>query len=553
MEELSWNGLVTHQSRVDWAIIGALNGQELSGFEIWRWLGSEPGTSGLLDETDLYPTLYRLEAEGLLLSDWHEAERTRRKYRPTVAALDWLGEHAASAPSVRGTQSGGRERGNELGRADRAISPDPESGSWFLPPLPEAPATAVFPGAARDRDAGAVPGSTEDGRPADEPADGPAQPARERDDAGSAAVARYAGDLGAGLDLPRIEAERVRQEIADHLADSSAALRLGGLEAEAATAEAIRGLGEVHDLAARIGRAQHTKARLDRARARAAIEFAGEVVIWLALSVAVFVVSPGLADIATVAAGLAGLHLVVLTSAEWATNQMAVMLCIGAFAAGRLSMGYLAQISRHRDPTLRKRWALGGAAAVLLVALVLPGYQDGLVVATLLAAPFAFVAGTFRPKHQNESSYTWRGLGVAVAIVLAIILLPAARIFAYDPNGTPGTPLAPGAAEDRLTVDQRADGTYDYIVQPAATGAVTVELWPAATDGPFVVVDPSATGPAAVAAHPIDLSKLPPYRQWWVVAVASGPGGRRTAVAVAIQTGLSSSPGTALGWLISRL
>ena len=411
-----------------------------------------------------------------------------------------------------------------------------------------AAADPVLHGASPYRDPGAVQGSIEDGRPADEPASRSIEPG----DPGSAAIAEYADDLRTGLDLPRIEADRVRQEIADHLADSAAALRLGGLDATA-TAEAIRGPGEAHDLADRIGRAEHTKARMGRARVRAAIEFAGEVVVWLALSVAVFVVSPGLADIATTVAGLAGLHLVVLTSAEWATNQMAVMLCIGAFAAGRMSMGQLARISRHRDSTLRKRWAVGGAAAVLLVALVLPGYQDGLVVATLLAAPFAFVAGTFRPKHQGESSYTWRGLGAAVAVVLAIILLPAARTFAYDPNGTPGAPLAPGAAAGRLTVDQEADGTYDYSVQPAVTGAVTVELWPASTNGPFVVVDPSAAGPTAVAAHPIDLSKLPPYRQWWVVAVASGPGGRRTAVAVAIQTGVSSSPGTALGWLISRL
>jgi len=535
---------VTHQSRVDWAIVGALVGQELSGFEIWRWLGSELGTAGLLAEADLYPTLYRLEAEGLLLSDWYEAERTRRKYRPTVATLEWLGESGRPASAVRGTQGG-----REPGRVDRVISPDPESGSWFLPPMPEPPPTEVFHGASPYRDPGAVQGSIEDGGPADEPA----SRSIELGDPGSAAIAQYPDDLRAGLDLPSIEADRVRQEIADHLADSAASFRLSGLYAQTATAEAIRGLGEAHDLAGRIGRAEHTKARMGRARVRAAIEFAGEVVVWLALSVAVFVVSPGLADIATTLAGLAGLHLVVLTSAEWATNQMAVMLCIGAFAAGRMSMGHLARISRHRDSTLRKRWAVGGATAVLLLALVLPGYQDGLVVATLLAAPFAFVAGTFRPKHQNESSYTWRGIAAAVAVVLAIILLPAARTFAYDPNGTPGAPLAPGAAAGRLTVDQRADGTYDYSVQPAATGAVTVELWPASTNGPFVVVDPSAAGPTAIAAHPIDLSKLPPYHQWWVVAVASGPGGRRTAVAVAIQTGVSSSSGTALSWLISRL
>lgn len=66
------------KTRIDPAIVGALRGRDLSGFEIWRWLGCEEGTFGLLSEADLYPTLYRLEAEGLLRSDWREDERTGR-------------------------------------------------------------------------------------------------------------------------------------------------------------------------------------------------------------------------------------------------------------------------------------------------------------------------------------------------------------------------------------------------------------------------------------------------------------------------------------------
>jgi hypothetical protein len=58
---------------------------------------------------------------------------------------------------------------------------------------------------------------------------------------------------------------------------------------------------------------------------------------------------------------------------------------------------------------------------------------------------------------------------------------------------------------------------------------------------------------APAGAQSVDISKLPPYRQWWVVAVTTGPSGQRTAIAVAIQTGASPSPGTVLGWLISKL
>jgi len=112
----------------------------------------------------------------------------------------------------------------------------------------------------------------------------------------------------------------------------------------------------------------------------------------------------------------------------------------GAFAAGRLSLGHLARISRHGDASVRRPWAIGGAAAVLALALLMPGYPDALVVITMLVVPVAFVVGTYRPKHQNDSAYTWRGLGAAALFVGAVTLLPAARLFAYDPAGTPGAP-----------------------------------------------------------------------------------------------------------------
>ncbi|MGD0861544.1 MAG: helix-turn-helix transcriptional regulator [Candidatus Limnocylindrales bacterium] len=535
MDELSWNGLVTLESRIDRAIVGALRGQDLSGFEIWRWLGSEDGTLGLLAETDLYPTLYRLEAEHLLQSDWYEGERTRRKYRLTATALQRAEENGWPPLAFRGRPG----PSSEPERTGRAVSPDPDSGSWFVPPKAEPVGTTPLPSA--------PPASA----------------------TGSAAIDGYSNELGAALDLPRVELDRVRQEIADHLADSRSTLALGGLDEPAATSEVIDRLGNPRDLATRINLAQHTQDRRGRAVRRAVIELVAEMVLWLSLSVAVFVLAPGVCDVVIRLGRVAGLDLTVLRSAAWATNQMAIMVCLGAFAAGRLSMGHLARISRHRDATLRRRWAPAGAAAVLALALLLPGYQDGLVVATLLATPLAFVVGTYRPKHVNESSYTWRGVASAILVVAAVTLLPAERLFAYDPNATPGAPLAPGQAPGELTVYQQPDGTFDYeIPQPAGTGVVSVELWPASTDGLFIVVDRSATAPtisvragtptsdataAPAGAQAVDFGKLPPYPQWWVVAVTTGQNGSRTALDVVIQTGASPNPGTALGWLIAHL
>ena len=280
------------------------------------------------------------------------------------------------------------------------------------------------------------------------------------------------------------------------------------------------------------------------------------MVLWLALSVVPFALAPGLVDIVMGLGRVAGLHLVVLRSAEWTTSQAALMLCVGAFAAGRISLGRLARISRHSEATLRKRWALGGAAVLLAIVLVVPGYEDALTVATLLAVSVAFVAGTLRPQQFRQSAYSVRGVTAAALLVAAITLLPFVRLFDYDPNGTPGTSLAHGGATVVLSVDPHPDGTFTYgLSQPTGTGSVTVELWQASTDGPFIVVDRSATG-ATLSVQPgsgVDLAKLPPNRQWWVVAVSTAPDGTRTALAVAIQTGISPGPSTALSWLISRL
>ncbi|MFI5258493.1 MAG: helix-turn-helix transcriptional regulator [Candidatus Limnocylindrales bacterium] len=522
MDELSWNGLVTFDSRVDRAIIGSLRSRDLSGFEIWRWLGSEQGAEGLLTESNLYPTLYRLEAERLLQSDWHEEERTRRRYRLTATALRRAAENGWPALAFRG----GHAPPGEGEPRRSATSPDPETGSWFVPPRPD--------GAARD-----------DG--------GPAAISPGEDPARSAAINGYSRELDASLDLPETERNRVRQEVADHIADSASSLEHNGMDATTATRSALDHLGEAQVLATRIERAQQTEDRRNRAIRRAVIELVGEMVLWLMLAVPVFVLAPGIADVITKLSGFVGLDLVVLRSSEWTTNQAAIMVCIGAFAAGRLSMGHLARISRHRDSTFRRPWAAIGALAVLTVALVLPGYQDWLVVATLLATPVAFIAGTFRPKHAGESSYNLRAIGGAIVVVAAVAFLPAVRLFAYDPNGTPGAPLVQGDAQGELSVNQLRDGTFEFTASTNRPGVLSVELWAATANGPFIVVDQSGPGPTQVGAKAVDLATLPPYRAWWAAAVVTGPDGKRMAIAVAIQTGASPAPGTALGWLISKL
>jgi DNA-binding PadR family transcriptional regulator len=526
-------------ARVERAIVGALRGQDLTGHEIWRWLGEGHGAEGLLTEPDLYPTLYRLEAERILESNWQEAERIRRKYRLTANALAEAEEHGWPALAPRD------ETGAIHGLA-RSHSPDPDAGSWFVPPRPVPQPAAEAQAAPVPADAGAFGGTVSEAT-----ASG-AVPWDRR--TSNPAIARYEEALGAKLDLPPPEAARVRQEIADHLTDTTALLEHAGLDVETATAGAIERLGEPVELAARVVAAQQTSQRRARAYRRAVIELTLELILWIALTAGLLSVTTGLADVVMSLLGRVGLHVTVIRSAEWATNQLAIMVCIGAFAAGRLSLGWLARISRHADATLRPRWATAGAVVVLVLALLLPGFQDGFVVLTLLAAPLAFVAGTFRPVHANESAYTWRALVQALAVVLAVTFLPLVRLFALDLGGTPGIPAAPGAPTEQITIYQQADGAYEYSVNLARPEVIDIEIWPARTSGAFVVVDPSATGPTVrVQSAAVPLADLPAAEAWWVVAVETMPNGDRWAVAVDVQAAEPGNLGTALGWILAHL
>jgi Transcriptional regulator PadR-like family len=515
----SRDGLMTFDAALDSAILDALRGPDLSAFEIRRRLASDDGTQSRPTEALLYPTLYHLEAEGLIGSDWREGEITRRKYHLTENAARGDDEKAGAQPAVT--------------RDPRTVSADPEAGSWSIPPKREPPAstTATAPSAA-----GQV---VEERAPTVE----------------DVATAAYADDLSARLDLPRVELARVRQEIADHLFDSAGALELKGHGHEEAAREAARRLGPAGDLASAIERAEQTPRRWKRGLIREIVEVVGEMVIWLGISVGAIILAPGLADMATGLGRVAGLHLAVFRSAEWAMNQIAIVLCIGAFSAGRGSLGRLARITRHSEATLRKRWAGGGAAALLAVVLLLPGYPDALTVATLIAVPIAFAAGTLRPQQLHEGAYSLRWLAAGALLVAVLTLLPCGRLFAYDPNGTPGTPIAAAGSNGTLSATQNADGTWAYnVTGPAGASSTTVEFWPAATDGAFVVVDRAAVEPA-ISVKPgsaVDLAKLPPVREWWVVAVATNTDGTRTALAMTIQTGTFPAPSNALSWLISR-
>lgn len=522
-------------SRTDRAIVGALRGQDLSGFEIWRWLGAEDAVSGLLAQPELYPALYRLEAERLLQSDWQEGDRTRRRYRLTAMAIERADDNNWPALPFHGDRSASTPDSAAGGSpAHAAITRDLDDGAWFVPPNagPAAAANLERP------DSGSTAGSpvTSLG-------------------SGEVVIAAYADGLEAALDLPRPERERVRQEIVDHLHDSSRALIASSADPQATANEAIDRLGPAHDLKIRIEAAQHSRGRLRRGRIGGVAIVASEMLVWALLSVAVIALVTLLADVVVGLAARSGNHLVVVRPGEWISSQFALVLCFGAFSAGRQSLGYFARASRHRPETLRKRWAVGGAIALSAIPLLVPFYADPLTLVEMLAIPLVFVAGAWGSERSIGAAFTARSVAVAGALFMAVAFMPGLRLLAFDPVAAPGTQAPAVWNTGDFSWTLVADGTYGYSLSNSAVSqGVALEVWPATKNGLSITVDPTASGPAVAnaLAHSVDMTKLPPHQQWWVVEVKTSPDGTRQAVDVEIQTGTSARFGSLLSWLVFR-
>lgn len=59
-------------------ILKTLSHGPLHGYAIARWIEGRTGEALQIEEGSLYPALYRLEARGLLASDWGTSELGRR-------------------------------------------------------------------------------------------------------------------------------------------------------------------------------------------------------------------------------------------------------------------------------------------------------------------------------------------------------------------------------------------------------------------------------------------------------------------------------------------
>ena len=505
-------------TRITRAIVGALREHDLSGFELWQWLGPVHGTSGTLTEATIYPTLLRLEEQCWIEGAWHEGERTRRKYRITATGL-----RRAEAEGW-GPVAFGRFRGTGASPAHGSGGDD---GEWVWP----AEATPL-PG-----DAALPTGSPE-----------------------AVAVDAFLDAFQRKLRLSPVYCSDVRHEIADHIADASARLRTSLTTSADVVTEVLEALGPPDTLAERINVSQLTEDRLRRGMSWAGA-FAvltgliGFALTWAALMIG----TPFLVSFILGISKDVGVHLYVPVSGEWSAETFALGLCSGAFVGARRSMPFLALHSRRADFDVWRLWSVAGGLPLAAVALLMPVTLDPLTGGILLGLPLAWVIGTRHPAPLYGDTLTGRGVALGAAVVLVLLLLPGGRIWYYDPGVEPAAdPTAvydtrtylvwdspAGSPMQKVTVSDLPDGWHD----------ARVEFWPAGRIGPMIVPDAAAQRPtlAVDSGAAVNLDALSrDQADWWATVTATGPdGGVHVVHAEVVFGDPSPTHSGILLWLIS--
>ena len=511
--------------RITRAIVGALRERDLSGYAIWQWLGPVHGAQGGLSEANLYPTLYRLEATGLLESSWCEGERTRRTYRITAAGLAEAESHGWA------TLAPGRARGEGA---------PPGSGhdrsGWVWQSDLERPAG--------DADQDEIPAGLDVTR---------------SDILEPAPVKAFLSELEASLQLSAVYRHDARNEIGDHIADSAAQLHAGGCEPKEAIAEAIATLGPAGELAAEISQAQLTQRRLRHGLQWASAEATLASFGTLALTWAVLATfTPALLWILTHVSGAIGFHLYAPNVAELHTEDLGIAGCVGAFVGARISMPVLSLKSRQAESVVWTKWALLGAPPLALLALIVPANLDPLSAATLIAIPIAWIVGTRRPKPAAGDVLTVSGVALTAAVAVALVILPGVRVWGFQPDREPAA-SAPYTSVPNVSMTWTGEpggaSSHVQVTLPEASGwsEAQLEVWPARREG--IVIEPDPTAGRVTLASSVSVFDFPllspSQSDWWVTVSAVGTDGHRRTIAADLRLGRPPHfHGSLLNWLI---
>jgi DNA-binding PadR family transcriptional regulator len=514
--------------RIVRAVVGALRERDLSGFEIWQWLGPLRGSVVELDESGLYPMLHHLEAQGMLRSSWQEDQWTRRTYRITAAGLREAESHGWGAVASR------------RGRGFASDAGDPE---WVWRVREPAANGAAHTGA-----------------------NGSYLARVEAEEIGAAvapefaAVTEYLEDLDGALHLSALHRRDVCHEIGDHLGARITRLCEGGSDPEDAAAEAIEALGPAEELAHGIDKAQLTGERL-----RTGIAWGSAVGMRTALGTVAIIfcvlyfAAPLVGELVVALGAVLGQHLYVPVIPEWRAQELALAGWVGAFLGARRSMPQLAVASRRLESTVWPVWALLGAVPLTLVVLLVPAQMDLMAVLTLLGIPVAWVLGTRYPEPLHGDAVSLRGVVIATAIVVGVMAFPGARAWAFDPSTpTPAGPSFVAGENPSVTWDSTQESWSGHIrmtLSPTSEYAYPrLELRPAVESGLSMIPDPQVTVPLVVQNGDfVDFRANPAVSDWWVSVTATGPDGLRRTIATDVRVGYRIHPrGNILGWLLGH-
>ena len=498
------------EDRIARAVVGALRERDLSGHEVWRWLGPRHGARTELTEATLYPILYRLEAERVILGAWREGERTRRVYRLAGMGIDMVESHGWR-PMARRTD------------------PDPILTASAADPAATAGTEALMPDE-----------SDESGEPGAPAAASYVAPATER---------QYLDRLEACLRLSEMHTSEVRDEIRGHLQDCIEELVETGMDPAAAATEATTRIGSPEILAEGINGAQLTRPRLMRGLGGAGVAalFGGS--LGIAGAALAILMTPLVARLLAVIVSVAGIHLYAPETPEWWAEQLFLTMAVGAFIAARRSLPFVAAYTRRSESVIRPIWALAGAIPLSIIALLMPATVDPLTIIALFALPVGFVAGTWRSQGHGDDLVSRKGIAWSAVLLACLLLTPGGRIWVFDPAAGP-TAAAPAAADSasaHIDWDNSSLGEGAWRVRIVGVDAATwhdarVEFWPARRNGLSLVPDSSATQPrlTAVSDQVVDLNAVWSLSSdWWVTLTAAGPDGTRRTLATDAQYGAS--------------
>ena len=385
--------------------------------------------------------------------------------------------------------------------------------------------------------------------------------------------AAFLATVQSHLDLPGAIARGVLDELADHLEDGAAELRVEGLSAEDADRRAIGRLGDARALGTELARARRGRRQLLAAVGGGIRALLIEGIrIWVFIALALSLATAFALPTASVF-----LHTLGRSTSSYLWGPIASLAPVGAVVGGFAYLGWILPV-RIAGPAVRSVLGVRRAVALLgfavgsvIIWFLVPIAMDPVLAVGLPLGPVAFALAALRAPERP----TLR-VGVIQALIGAAVLFVPMSVLALatSTDSSSGgwmadsSPIGDAPATTGVESASRIDWTVPYgvpgVVVVDATGAAAavaarfptlrVEVWPArVVDGVVqfgetpLVTQGAATEPVTVLGYYLPRLRDRITTATFVVGIA--PDGRR--VILGENLDLARTPpwtGTLLEW-----